>query len=333
MLRRQKNNYTTKLQNIEKLTALWALSESGLGGILHAYRLPFAGFFLAAFAIIIIRYIAYLSHNPFKSIINATILVLIVKAMASPQSPFNAYLAVAFQGFFGAIIFGTIKNQKLAGYFTAIVCLMETALQKLLVLWVLFGSSLIVAFDKFTDSVLKEFELKFVSSSTYLIGVYLSLYLIWAIYIGYLANKLPQKIYERFLMVADLPKLEALENPTKKKKSLYNSKYLGLFLFLLFLLVLAVSLKSDLLLGSFYRTLLILGIWILLSPLLKWLFFKWINKNKNKYSENVSSILELIPSLKSNIKPALNLAKNQAKGVFVYKEFVYNLIALSIYEQ
>ena len=32
---------------VAKLTALWALSEGGLGGILHATRLPFRGVLLA----------------------------------------------------------------------------------------------------------------------------------------------------------------------------------------------------------------------------------------------------------------------------------------------
>jgi hypothetical protein len=329
----QQNNYSTKLQNIDKLTALWALSESGLGGILHAYRLPFSGFFLAAFAIIIIRYIAFLSDKPLKSIINATILVLIVKAVASPQSPINAYIAVSFQGLFGAIIFSVIKNQKIASYLTAIICLMETALQKLLVVWILFGSSLFTAFDKFTEGILKEFHLVFINSTNYFIICYLSIYFLWAIYIGYVANQIPKKVYERYLKICNTDLHEAYPEMTSKKKKAFKMKFLGLLLFLGLILVLAIFLKSDLLLASFYRTLLILAIWILLSPILKWVFLKWLGKTKNKYQQDVSNILELVPNLKSNIKPALSLAKNNVKGIAVYKEFIYNLIAMTIYEK
>lgn len=329
----QQNNYPTKLQNMDKLTALWALSESGLGGILHAYRLPFSGFFLAAFAIIIIRYIAFLSDNPFKSIINATILVLIVKAIASPQSPINAYIAVFFQGFFGAVIFSIIKNQKIAGYLTSVICLMETALQKLLVIWILFGSSLFTAVDKFTEGVLKEFHFGFISSTTYIIVIYLSIYFLWAIYIGYVANQLPNKVYERFLSF----KNEVLEKPSQnflvKKQRRFKIKYLGFLLVLVLMFSLAILLKSDILLASFYRTLLILAIWILISPLLKWLLLKWIKGKESSFKKDVSYILELIPKLKSNVKPSLALAKKNAKGIGVYKEFIYILIAMNIYEK
>jgi hypothetical protein len=329
----QQNNYPTKLQNIDKLIALWALSESGLGGILHAYRLPFSGFFLAAFAIIIIRYIAFLSDKPFKSIINATIIVLIVKAISSPQSPINAYIAVSFQGLFGAIIFGIIKNQKIASYFTAITCLMETALQKLLVVWILFSSSLFTAFDKFTEGILKEFHLSFISSTTYLIIIYLSIYFLWAIYIGYISNQIPKNVYERYLLICDTTLGESNPPELIKKRKIFKRKYFGLLLFLVLILSLALFLKSDLLLASFYRTLLILAVWILLSPILKWLFFKCLGKTKNKYQKDVSNILEVIPTLRNNIKPALNLAKNNVKGITVYKEFIYILIAMSIYEK
>lgn len=328
----QQRNYATKLQNIDKLTALWALSESGLGGILHAYRLPFSGFFLAAFAIIIIRYISFLSDNSFKTIVKATIIVLMVKAIASPQSPINAYIAVSFQGFIGAIIFSLIKKQKIATYLTAIICLMETALQKLLVVWILFGSSLFIAFDRFTEDVLKEFHLGFISSITYLVFIYLSIYFLWAIYIGHIANQLPDKVYERFLSF----KAAAIEMPIQNNhtnKIINKIKYLGLLLVLFLMLAFAILLKSDILLASFYRTILILSIWILVSPLLKWALLKWIKGKKNYYTKDVFSILEMFPKLKTNIKPSLALAKKNAKGIGVYKEFIYNLIAMNIYEK
>ncbi len=329
----QQNIYATKLQNIDKLIALWALSESGLGGILHAYRVPFSGFFLAAFAIIIIRYIAYLSDDPFKSIINATIIVLIVKAIASPQSPFTAYIAVSFQGVFGAIVFGVIRNQKIATYLTAIICLMETAVQKLLVVWVLFGSSLFIAFDKLTESVLSEFHLHFKSSTTYLVSIYLVIYFLWAIYIGFIANQLPDRVYERFLNLKtqdiDTPFLNIFVKRKKKDKI----KYLGLLFILTLMFAFAILLKSKLILASFYRTVLILAIWILVSPVLKWLLLKWIKGKGNSFNNEVSHILNLIPKIKSDIKPSLALAKKNANGLGVYKEFIYNLIAMNIYEK
>ena len=59
-----------------KLTAIWAVSESGLGGLLHAIKLPFSGLFLGSLAVLIITYLAYISQNKFNTILKATLLVV-----------------------------------------------------------------------------------------------------------------------------------------------------------------------------------------------------------------------------------------------------------------
>lgn len=48
---------------IQRLTALWAFSESGLGGVVHALKIPFTGIMLGGFAVIIITLIAYFSEK------------------------------------------------------------------------------------------------------------------------------------------------------------------------------------------------------------------------------------------------------------------------------
>ena len=57
-----------------KLIAIWAISESGLGGLLHAAKIPFSGILLGSFAVIIITFIAKSSEERFNSIIKATML-------------------------------------------------------------------------------------------------------------------------------------------------------------------------------------------------------------------------------------------------------------------
>ncbi|NJO01983.1 MAG: hypothetical protein HC880_10065 [Bacteroidia bacterium] len=39
---------------IERLTALWALNEAGLGGLMHAVRTPFTGVVVGGLAIMLI---------------------------------------------------------------------------------------------------------------------------------------------------------------------------------------------------------------------------------------------------------------------------------------
>jgi hypothetical protein len=116
---------------ITKLTALWALNESGLGGMMFALHIPLTGFFVGGFAIILIGLIAFYSGNDFRQIVKATVLVLIIKAMASPHAPPPAYLAVAFQGLTGAVLFSCIRNYKVAAMLLAILAMAESSLQKI----------------------------------------------------------------------------------------------------------------------------------------------------------------------------------------------------------
>ncbi len=44
---------------VQRLTALWAFSESGLGGILHALQMPFTGLLVGGMAILLISLIAF----------------------------------------------------------------------------------------------------------------------------------------------------------------------------------------------------------------------------------------------------------------------------------
>ncbi|MFN9519473.1 MAG: hypothetical protein ACK574_07030, partial [Bacteroidota bacterium] len=68
----------TNRHYINRLTALWAFSESGLGGMMHALKIPFTGFFLGGFAIVILTLIAHHSRNRFSDIMQSTLLVILV---------------------------------------------------------------------------------------------------------------------------------------------------------------------------------------------------------------------------------------------------------------
>jgi hypothetical protein len=319
---------TANLRNIDKLTALWALSESGLGGILHTFQIPFSGFFLAAFAILIIRLIAFYSKNPFKSILKATFLVLLIKAAVSPQSPPLAYLAVTFQGLSGAIIFKIIQKQTYATYLHSIFSLMETAIQKLLVLWIFLGSSFFQAFDDFSKGIFKNLDMDISSFSLVMIGFYLLIYLTWALYIGYLGNHLPENLSKRqFKFESD--ESTAIDNIPSKKRSYF--KKVGVPLLMISgIYLLALMTHSEIFLKSFYRTLIILFVWWLINPFLRkgltWLF----NKQRSNHREDFSNIFSLLSVTQSKIKPAFVMAKKEVKGIKVYKEFVFNLMALSL---
>ncbi len=93
------------LNAITRLTALWAFNESGLGGLMFALKIPLTGFFVGGFAVLLIGLIAWYAQRDYRQVLKATVLVLIIKATVSPHAPLPAYLAVAFQGVAGALIY------------------------------------------------------------------------------------------------------------------------------------------------------------------------------------------------------------------------------------
>jgi hypothetical protein len=71
---------------IERLTALWALSESGLGGIMHAIKIPFTGLIVGGIAVIIVSLICVLSGCRWKLVGQSLLIVLAIKMAISPHA-------------------------------------------------------------------------------------------------------------------------------------------------------------------------------------------------------------------------------------------------------
>ena len=117
----------SRLTIIRRLTALWALSESGLGGIMHALKIPFTGLIVGGISVIIVSLISYLSSNSRESILRSLIIVLTIKLAISPHSSFTAYVAVSFQAVSAWFFFRYISDLRIAAYTTAIISMLESA--------------------------------------------------------------------------------------------------------------------------------------------------------------------------------------------------------------
>jgi len=184
-------------QSVQRLTALWALSEAGLGGILHAVKLPFTGMLIASLAVMLITLIHQFSDSGGQKILKALVIVLVIKASVSPHSPVMAYFAVCFQGLFGALIFSIIKNVRIAAFLIGVVALFESSLQKLINLTVLFGKSIWEAFDLFIEYVVAQFGFTidaYYDPSIWLIIMYVGMYMLTGIAVGLYAGVLPKRI-------------------------------------------------------------------------------------------------------------------------------------------
>ena len=99
------NGIVSKETAIYRITTLWAFSECGLGGLMHAFKFPFTGIFVGGLSVLFITLIALNSRNLKQDIFKALTIVLLIKLAVSPHSPIAAYFAVSLQAVLGFLIF------------------------------------------------------------------------------------------------------------------------------------------------------------------------------------------------------------------------------------
>jgi hypothetical protein len=321
------------LYAVNRLTALWALSESGLGGIMHAMKIPLTGFFVGGFAVVIIALIAHFSDKSMRAVLQSTLLVILVKAAVSPQSPFMAYIAVAFQGVTGALIFSFIPAFRPAALFFGFLALTESALQKFIVTTIIFGRSVWEALDIFMNGLLKDFHIApDFSFSYWLILVFTLVHAVWGILLGAYAASIPGRIeihspeiIRRYRSGIKSHPVEAVIATGKK------GKWLGLVMALVF--TVSVLATSGMITQGLYVILRTIAIMLLLfmviQPVTAWLLQSFEGKHKAKVEE----LVKQLPEIKNLVRPAYRLASENNNGLKKYRAFVFNLVVLSLMER
>lgn len=323
---------------IARLTALWAFSESGLGGLMFALKIPLTGFFVGGSAVLMIGLIAWYARRDYGQVLKALVLVLLVKATVSPHSPPPAYLAVAFQGLVGALCYRYIRNFRLASVLLAILAMAESALQKIIVMTLIYGKSFWVALDKLFESICKEFSLKVdVSFSLLLIGTYLLVYIVWGAVVGLFSAALPGRIDQRKAEIlqwydehqAVLP-VDAATGKGKRKR-----------LWLVYLLVLAFMVTVFLLSGNSKQVLFILVrslaavllLFFVLRPVINWLLQRWLRRQHGEHGREAAVIISLLPGIRSYVKPCWQLASRRQGLLRRLQYFIYYMVALTLYDE
>jgi hypothetical protein len=334
------SNHIDRRLAVERLTALWALNEAGLGGIMHAFRTPFTGIFVGGLAIVMITLIAHFSERKWSAVTRALVIVLIVKAAASPHSPLPAYLAVSFQGLMGALIFSALPNLRLGALLLGVLGLLEAAVQKLLVMTILFGNPLWESIDAFFNYVFQ--QMGFIAAgddlkgSWWIIGAYLGLYLAAGAAVGLFAGRLPAQLQET-LRNTRLPDLERDAPAGKDAGKRRRRKWLLPGMLLLGMLLITVFLQPS---GSasplwlILRVALILGAWyFFLAPLLMAFTRRFLRRKHAQYQREVERSLALLPVLRKIARAAWKETAAH-KGWRRLREFLLCLIAYSLlYEE
>lgn len=293
-----------------RLIALWVLCEAMLGGIIHGLKIPVSGLIVGSCAVICICLIAW--YVPSRgAIIKATVIVAIFKMMLSPQAPPPAYIAVFFQGAVGELLF--FRNRKfysLSCILLAVLALLESGLQRILVLTIVYGNDLWTVINDFINGLTKQKATT--NYSLFIAGGYVLLHFFTGLLVGWWAMMLPHRITQwqknkELLLVADDKAATGDRFPhsggaTKKRKRLKK----GLFITWLLLIALYVQsyfklgtplLPSHIALKIFLRSLIIVLSWIfIVGPLLKQLLHRWLQKKQTRSQQEVREVVGLLPA-------------------------------------
>lgn len=348
-------DYSKKL-NIDKnkkivwrLTALWAFSEAALGGILHALKIPFTGLFIGGSATIFISLIAYFSESR-NEIIKATLKVMLVKFVASPYSPLNAYFSVVVQSMLGYILFFKGFN-KLSPIILGVVSLLLSSVQKIFVLTVIFGVTLWKSINIFFDFVItKVFKLSTLSlgieASYIIIGAYILLHLAGGLFAGIFAVKIPFKIekeagnHKQNKEIKLAVTNELIGKKKKRKKWWFRPSSILLFVFSILMIFLSFYYEE---LGSgiarkiivmWVRSGLIIIVWFyFISPFLIKIVRRYLAKKQKSHSEEINTIINIFPNIRAVIRISWEQCSNKkgfAKIVKLLELVLVNFILLDI---
>lgn len=290
-----------------RLIALWVLCEAVLGGMMHAVKLPFTGIVVSSGAVICICLIAY--YVPVKgAILRATIIVAVFKMMLSPHTPPTAYIAVFFQGMMGQILFFNLRFFRLSCIFLAVFALVESALQRIIVLAILYGNNFWNAMNEYVrkltgDNSVTNYSL--VAATGYII-MHVFIGLIVGVFAGSIVwqSKSWSILHEEYLIaVAPATDAAGKARPKRKKKITYFFVFIWIVLAVLFLQswfhIGKAILPPNALLQILLRSVLIILTWyFLLSPLLSAFIKKWLANQQVRSGNEINEVILLLPATK-----------------------------------
>lgn len=297
-----------RINAVQRLTALWAFTESGLGGIMHALQIPFTGLLVGGMAVIMICLIADISEHNYKQVLQSAMIVLIVKAMVSPYTPFPAYIAVSFQALLGFALFSLLRVNFISMILLSTIAMLESAIQKLLILTLFFGESLWKAMDNMIALLATQFGSIVPNGSYWIAGIYLCIYLAGGFFIAWLAFRTITNFKnEKSAFILDLANKPNIDLE-KTKRSVSKNNYKKLWVLVLIMIILSAVLfffASDNKQGwlavakTVSWTLSAILIWFMLIGPLFTKVIQWLlQKKESRYSDEVLKALSFLPVLR-----------------------------------
>lgn len=288
-----------------RLVALWVLSEAMLGGIIHGFRIPVSGLIVGGCAVVCICLLAW--YVPKRgAILKATVIVAIFKMMLSPQAPPPAYIAVFFQGLMGELLFWNRRFYKISCLLLAVLSLLESGFQRILILTIIYGNDLWTVVNEFLNRLTKQ---KISTNYSLLLGsVYVFLHLVAGVFIGWLAGILPGRV-ERWSKEKSNSIVIGVNAVSTYPARSRRRKRLKKWLFLVWIILIGLYVQSEMKLGGspilsphvslriLIRSAIIVLTWyFIIAPLLKRVLYYWLRKRKAHSQADVQRVLQILPS-------------------------------------
>ncbi len=288
------------------------------------------------------------------TILKATFTVLIIKGFVSPYTPVTAYLAVLLQGVMGEVLFSSSKHFRLSTVLLGLLTLVTSALQKLIILTIVFGNSLWESIDAFAKFLLNQFGMNYNSHGLYLsymiISVYLLIHLVAGIYVGFFAASLPDRI--KILYINETEKIQSLfkvsdkkTNELKyartKKSKVWWKKKSGIAIFIFSLVMITLSYfhpeidenLSFKIIIMLIRSAFIIFVWYkFLSPFFLKALKKLLNRKASVSYSQVEDMINFFPQFRAIISNSWTQSSN-LKGIKKLNSFLSYSIAAILFFQ
>jgi hypothetical protein len=332
-----------KKETVElRITALWALSEAALGGILHIFKIPFAGILLSGSAVVFICLLARLAENP-ASILKATTIVILIKFTMAPHSPLTAYFSVFSQGLLGFMLFSLSNSPFLNSLALGILAVLFSGFQRLIVITIIFGNRFWEALDDFVQTIMQKFftlspgSFDF-SISLVIILVYLLIHLTAGIIIGIAAYKFPGwiKNFSAEFNMSDIILTKVIEKKKTKRKWYVNKVIKTMIVFFVIAAILTLVFPADdgnLFINVLYmilRAVVIVIIWVyFLAPFVRKFLSLVLKRKQEVYGQKLDEIFNLLPLLKHIVSYSWRDTKSY-KNIKRIKEFLLRVITISL---
>lgn len=301
---------------------------------MHAFQIPFTGLLVGGMAVIMISLIAKLSEGSYRQVLKSALIVLIVKAMVSPHTPFPAYIAVSFQALSGYVLFRLFSVNSISIILLSTISMVESAIQKILILTLFFGNSLWKAMDGMVSFLTAQFG--FISSygSYWIICIYLLIYLAGGFLIAWLALRTINNFY-RNSPALNLESISSITHDHVQVKTFSGKnnykKLWGLALLMLTISLILFFLSPDTKQGwlavirMFIWTLSAIFVWyMLIGPLFTKAIKNFLHKKESRYSEEVLKTLSFLPVMRK----LATITWQQSKLYNGFRRWSYFLSAL-----